>query len=80
VNALVPGFILTEQNRFLLYDQATGDLTERGQRVIAHTPMARMGQPQDLVGPALFLLSDASAFVHGTTLVVDGGMLAYGGV
>lgn len=80
VNALVPGFFLTEQNRFLLYDQATGDLTERGQRVIAHTPMARMGQPQDLVGPALFLLSDASAFVHGTTLVVDGGMLAYGGV
>jgi len=80
VNALVPGFFLTEQNRFLLYDAQTGGLTERGQRVIAHTPMGRLGQAEDLVGPALFLLSDAAGFVHGTTLVVDGGMLAYGGV
>ena len=80
VNALVPGFFVTEQNRFLLYDQASGGLTERGQRVVSLTPMARMGQPEDLVGPALFLLSDASGFVDGATLVVDGGMLAYGGV
>jgi NAD(P)-dependent dehydrogenase (short-subunit alcohol dehydrogenase family) len=80
VNALVPGFFLTEQNRFLLYDQQSGALTERGQRIIAHTPMARLGQPDDLVGPALFLLSDASRFVHGASLVVDGGISAYGGV
>jgi len=80
VNALVPGFFLTEQNRFLLYDQNTGALTARGQQVIAHTPMARMGNPEDLIGPALFLLSDVSSFVHGTTLVVDGGMSAFGGV
>jgi NAD(P)-dependent dehydrogenase (short-subunit alcohol dehydrogenase family) len=80
VNALVPGFFLTEQNRFLLYDQGSGELTERGQRIIAHTPMARLGQPEDLVGPALFLLSGAAGFVHGATLVVDGGISAYGGV
>lgn len=80
VNALVPGFFLTEQNRFLLYDLASGGLTARGQQVIAHTPMARLGQPEDLVGPVLFLLSGVSSFVHGTTLVVDGGMSAYGGV
>ncbi len=80
VNALVPGFFLTEQNRFLLYDQESGALTERGQRIIAHTPMARLGQPEDLVAPALFLLSDVAGFVHGTTLVVDGGLSAFGGV
>jgi NAD(P)-dependent dehydrogenase (short-subunit alcohol dehydrogenase family) len=80
VNALVPGFFLTEQNRFLLYEQETGALTERGQRIIAHTPMARLGQPEDLVGPALLLLSDVAGFVHGTTLVVDGGLSAFGGV
>jgi NAD(P)-dependent dehydrogenase (short-subunit alcohol dehydrogenase family) len=80
VNALVPGFFLTEQNRFLLYDQETGAPTERLQRIVAHTPMARLGDPQDLVGPALFLLSDAAGFVHGTTLIVDGGIGAFGGV
>ena len=80
VNALVPGFFLTEQNRFLLYDERTGELTPRGQRIIAHTPMARLGQPEDLVGPALLLLSDVAGFVHGTTLIVDGGLAAYGGV
>ena len=80
VNALVPGFFLTEQNRFLLLDEQSGALTERGQRIIAHTPMARFGQPEDLVAPALLLLSDVAGFVHGTTLVVDGGLSAYGGV
>ncbi len=80
VNALVPGFFLTEQNRFLLYDQETAALTERGRRIIAHTPMGRLGQPEDLVGPALFLLSDLAAFVHGTSLIVDGGISAFGGV
>jgi NAD(P)-dependent dehydrogenase (short-subunit alcohol dehydrogenase family) len=80
VNALVPGFFLTEQNRFLLYDAQTGALTKRGERIMDHTPMARLGQPEDLVGPALFLLSDVARFVHGTALIVDGGIAAYGGV
>jgi NAD(P)-dependent dehydrogenase (short-subunit alcohol dehydrogenase family) len=80
VNALVPGFFLTEQNRFLLIDEESGELTERGQRILAHTPMHRFGQPADLIGPALMLLSDAAGFVHGTTVVVDGGVSAFGGV
>jgi len=80
VNALVPGFFLTEQNRYLLTDRETGKMTPRGQKVIDHTPAGRYGDPEDLAGPALFLLSDAAQFVHGTTLVVDGGMSAYGGV
>jgi NAD(P)-dependent dehydrogenase (short-subunit alcohol dehydrogenase family) len=80
VNALVPGFFLTEQNRFLLLDGERGELTGRGQRIIDHTPMERFGQPEDLVGPALLLLSDVAPFVHGTTLIVDGGLSAYGGV
>jgi NAD(P)-dependent dehydrogenase (short-subunit alcohol dehydrogenase family) len=79
VNALMPGFFLTEQNRFLLLDEQ-GELTERGQRIIAHTPMGRFGRPEDLVGPALLLLSDVAPFVHGTTMVVDGGLASYGGV
>jgi NAD(P)-dependent dehydrogenase (short-subunit alcohol dehydrogenase family) len=79
VNALMPGFFLTEQNRFLLQNEG-GDLTERGQRIIAHTPMGRFGRPEDLLGPALMLLSDVAEFVHGTTMVVDGGLSAYGGV
>jgi NAD(P)-dependent dehydrogenase (short-subunit alcohol dehydrogenase family) len=80
VNAVMPGFFMTEQNRFLLVDEASGGLTERGQRIIAHTPMGRFGQPEDLVGPALLLLSDVAGFVHGTTLTVDGGISVYGGV
>jgi NAD(P)-dependent dehydrogenase (short-subunit alcohol dehydrogenase family) len=80
VNALVPGFFLTEQNQFLLMDEARGELTERGQSIVDHTPMDRFGQPEDLVAPALLLLSDAAPFVHGTTLIVDGGLSAYGGV
>jgi NAD(P)-dependent dehydrogenase (short-subunit alcohol dehydrogenase family) len=80
VNAIMPGFFLTEQNRFLLVDEASGELTERGQRIIAHTPMGRFGKPEDLIGPALLLLSDVAGFVHGTTLTVDGGISVYGGV
>jgi NAD(P)-dependent dehydrogenase (short-subunit alcohol dehydrogenase family) len=80
VNALMPGFFLTEQNRFLLIDEQSDKLTERGQRIIAHTPMGRFGQPEDLVGPTLMLLSDVAAFMHGTTVVVDGGISSYGGV
>ncbi|MGA9347473.1 MAG: SDR family oxidoreductase [Anaerolineae bacterium] len=80
VNALMPGFFLTEQNRFLLLDEKSGEPTERGQRIINHTPMGRFGQPEDLVGPALMLLSDVAAFMHGTTIAVDGGISVFGGV
>ena len=80
VNALVPGFFLTEQNRFLLFDDRTEELSERGQRIISHTPLGRFGNPEDLVAPALLTLSDLASFMHGTTIVVDGGISAYGGV
>ena len=80
VNALAPGFFLTEQNRFLLTKAEDGSLTERGQQILAHTPMARFGQPGDIVGTALWLLSPASAFVTGVVVPVDGGFSAYSGV
>jgi NAD(P)-dependent dehydrogenase (short-subunit alcohol dehydrogenase family) len=80
VNAIMPGFFLTEQNRFLLLGEGSGELTERGQRIIDHTPMGRFGRPEDLFGPALLLLSDVAAFVHGTTVTVDGGISVFGGV
>lgn len=80
VNALAPGFFLTDQNRFLLTDQATGALTERGKKIMDHTPMARFGTPEDLLGTVLWLLSPASAFVTGTVVPVDGGFSAYSGV
>jgi NAD(P)-dependent dehydrogenase (short-subunit alcohol dehydrogenase family) len=80
VNALAPGFFLTEQNRFLLTDEATGKLTQRGKQIIDHTPMGRFGEPEDLLGTVLWLLSPASSFVHGTVIPVDGGFAAYSGV
>jgi len=80
VNAIAPGFFLTEQNRFLLTDQETGALTARGQSIIAHTPMRRFGDPEDLVGTMLWLLSPASGFVTGVVVPVDGGFSAFGGV
>jgi NAD(P)-dependent dehydrogenase (short-subunit alcohol dehydrogenase family) len=80
VNALAPGFFLTEQNRFLLVDPETGSLTARGQRITEHTPLGRFGQPEDLLGPALLLLSDAASFVHGATVAIDGGFSAFSGV
>lgn len=80
VNALAPGFFLTEQNRFLLTDEKTGELTERGKKIIEHTPMGRFGEPKDLVGTVLWLLSPASGFVTGTVVYVDGGFTAYAGV
>lgn len=61
-------------------DEGSGELTERGQRIIAHTPVERFGQPEDLVGPALLLLPSVAAFVHGTTVTVDGGISIFGGV
>jgi len=80
VNAIAPGFFLTEQNRFLLTDKETGELTARGQSIIAHTPMNRFGSPEDLLGTMLWLLSPASAFVTGVVVPVDGGFSAFSGV
>src|SRR4051812_18890262 len=79
-NAIMPGFFLTEQNRFLLTDQKTGALTARGQKIIDHTPMNRFGTPDDLSGALLWLLSPASKFVTGIVVPVDGGFTAYSGV
>ena len=80
VNAIAPGFFLTEQNRFLLTDRETGELTARGKSIIAHTPLGRFGEPQELLGAVLWLLSPASAFVTGAVIPVDGGFAAYSGV
>jgi NAD(P)-dependent dehydrogenase (short-subunit alcohol dehydrogenase family) len=80
VNAIAPGFFLTAQNRFLLTDEASGELTSRGRTIIEHTPMGRFGDPEDLLGTALWLLSPASAYVTGIVVPVDGGFSAFGGV
>ncbi|HZB47324.1 MAG TPA: SDR family oxidoreductase [Pyrinomonadaceae bacterium] len=80
VNAVAPGFFVTEQNRSLLTNPETGELTPRGQTIIAHTPMNRFGSPEDLLGATLWLLSPASAFVTGVVVPVDGGFSAFGGV
>jgi NAD(P)-dependent dehydrogenase (short-subunit alcohol dehydrogenase family) len=80
VNAIAPGFFLTEQNRFLLTDEKTGELTARGRAIISHTPMARFGRPDDLLGAVLWLLSPASAFVTGVIVPIDGGFSAFSGV
>jgi NAD(P)-dependent dehydrogenase (short-subunit alcohol dehydrogenase family) len=80
VNAIAPGFFLTAQNRYLLTDAASGALTARGKRILEHTPMARFGSPEDLLGAALWLLSPASSFVTGAVIPVDGGFAAYSGV
>ncbi len=77
VNALAPGFFLTEQSKFLLLDQKTGEFSPRGHKVIAHTPMGRFGQPDDLIGTLVWLLSDASSFVTGVVVPIDGGFSSY---
>jgi len=80
VNAIAPGFFLTNQNRFLLTDKDTGELTARGKSIVGHTPMARFGEPEDLFGAVLWLLSPASEFVTGVVVPIDGGFSAYSGV
>lgn len=80
VNAIAPGFFLTKQNRFLLIDEKTSELTQRGKSIIQHTPMKTFGKPEDLIGAVIFLLSPASKFVHGIILPIDGGFSAFSGV
>jgi len=80
VNAIAPGFFLTEQNRFLLTDKETGNLTPRGQTIIGHTPMNRFGTPDDLIGATMWLVSPAASFVTGIVVPVDGGFSAFSGV
>ena len=80
VNAVAPGFFLTMQNKFLLLDGTSGELTPRGKAIIDHTPMGRFGDPEDLLGTVLWLLSPASAFVTGVVVPIDGGFSAYSGV
>ncbi len=80
VNAIAPGFFLTDQNRFLLTDEKTGALTPRGQTIIDHTPMGRFGEAEELCGTVRWLLSDASKFITGIVVPIDGGFNAFSGV
>jgi NAD(P)-dependent dehydrogenase (short-subunit alcohol dehydrogenase family) len=68
---------MTEQLRFLHIDQNTGELTPRAKQVVAHTPLGRYGDPKDLIGAVVWLLSDSAAFVTGVVLPIDGGFSAY---
>ena len=79
MNALAPGFFLTEQNRYLL-TRKEGGYTERGENVIRQTPFKRFGHPDELQGALIWLLSDASQFVTGAMITVDGGFSVYSGV
>jgi len=80
VNAIAPGFFITDQNRFLVLDKETGNFSARGQKIVNNTPMGKFGEPEDLQGATLFLLSDISSFVTGIVIPVDGGYSAFGGV
>ncbi len=80
VNAIAPGFFITNQNRFLLIDEKSGELTDRGHKIINGTPMGRFGEVEELQGTVLYLLSDLSKFVTGVIIPVDGGFNAYSGV
>lgn len=80
VNAIAPGFFITHQNRFLVMDEKTGNYSPRGQKIVDNTPMGKFGEPDDLQGATLFLLSDISSFITGIVIPVDGGYSAYGGV
>ena len=80
VNAIAPGFLLTNQNRYLLTKEEDGSPTPRGERVLAKTPMGRYGQPEEMVGPVIFLCSKAASFVNGAVIPIDGGFASYWGV
>ena len=79
VNAIAPGFFHTTQNHYLLFENS-GELTDRGKAIINHTPMGEFGKPEDLTGVCIWLASDASRFVTGTVIPVDGGFNAFAGV
>jgi NAD(P)-dependent dehydrogenase (short-subunit alcohol dehydrogenase family) len=79
MNAIMPGFFLTEQNQRLLTNE-DGSLTDRGQKVVGKTPLNRFGKPEELTTALVYLLSDASSFVLGSTLEVDGGFTMFSGV
>lgn len=79
VNAIAPGFFLTQQNHYLLFDRDE-NLNPRGRAIIAHTPAGEFGKPQDLIGACIWLASDASRFVSGIVVPIDGGFSAYSGV
>ncbi|HPF51059.1 MAG TPA: SDR family oxidoreductase [Draconibacterium sp.] len=80
VNAIAPGFFITNQNRFLVTDEKTGNYSARGQKIVNNTPMGKFGEPKDLQGATLFLISDISNFITGVIIPVDGGFNAFGGV
>ncbi len=80
VNAIAPGFLLTNQNRFLLIDEKTGEATARGNKIITNTPMERYGEPEELSGTVLYLMSDWARFITGVVIPIDGGFSAYSGV
>jgi NAD(P)-dependent dehydrogenase (short-subunit alcohol dehydrogenase family) len=80
VNAIAPGFFLTEQNRYLLMNKDDKTLTERGKTIINQTPMKKFGAPRDLISTVLWLISPGAEFVHGAVIPIDGGFSAFGGV
>jgi len=80
VNALAPGWVLTDLNRFLLVDERTGEPTERGRTIISQVPMRRYGEPSEIAAAALFLVSDRATFITGVVVPVDGGFSAFSGV
>jgi len=80
VNEIAPGFFDTTQNHRLLFEEDDKTLTPRGESIIANTPKGRFGDPSELLGPIILLLSDAGSFMHGVTLCVDGGFAVYSGV
>ena len=79
VNAIAPGFFITTQNKEILTNQ-DGSLTNRGKTIINMTPFNRFGEPEELIGTVLWLASDASKFVTGTIIPVDGGFSVFSGV
>ncbi len=79
VNAIAPGFFIGEQNRAMLLEE-DGSLTDRGRTIVEHTPAGRFGEPDELVGAAIWLCSPAASFVNGAVVPVDGGFGAFSGV
>jgi NAD(P)-dependent dehydrogenase (short-subunit alcohol dehydrogenase family) len=80
VNEIAPGFFDTTQNHYLLFEADDKTLTKRGQSIVAHTPLGRFGDPDELIGPIIMLLADAGSFMHGVTVCIDGGFNVYSGV